>query len=271
MTDREQYVLGYREAELERLQRLPAVLANDSCWLLDQLGPLDGARVLEIGCGPRGCLDELSRRVGPAGAVVGVDRSPEAVAMAKKRMASEGLTNVEVLERDARSTGLPYSSFDLVTSRLVLVNIPQPEQVVSEAVALAKPGGWVAFHEADWVCYLCDPPLAAWTALSELYVTYSQENGIDPYIGRRVPRLLRDAGIADVAVNPLVHISPPGHDQRSLLLHFTDNLSDRLVENGLVSNIELSELKAALGQHLAANDTMVVSVLFIQAWGRKAL
>jgi SAM-dependent methyltransferase len=271
MTEAEQYVLGYRQAELERIQRLAAIFAHDSSWLFDQLEPLDGARVLEIGCGPHGCLDQLSRRVGSAGSVVGIDRSPEAVAMAKKMVATEGLTNVEVLERDARLTGLTPGSFDLVTSRLVLVNIPQPEQVVAEAVALAKPGGWVAFHEADWVCFLCDPPLAAWTALSDLYVRYSEENGIDPYIGRRVPRLLRDAGIADVAINPRVRLMPPGDDQRRLLLDFTENLSDRLVDKGWVTDGELSESKATLEQHLEADDTVVISALFLQAWGQKGL
>jgi hypothetical protein len=35
--------------------------------------------------------------------------------------------------------------------------------------------------------------------------------------------------------------------------------------------VELSGLKAALGQHLAGNNTVVVSCLQIQAWGRKAL
>src|SRR6516165_11527295 len=178
MAGGEEYLLGYRQAELERLQSEGALRADESSWLFDQLEPLDGARVLEIGCGPHGCLDQLSRRVGPAGTVVGVDRSPEAAAMAKKMVATEGLTNVEVLERDARSTGLPPASFDLVTSRLVLVNIPHPEQVISEAVALAKPDGWVAFHEADWVCHLCDPPHAAWTTLVDLFVTYSERNGI---------------------------------------------------------------------------------------------
>jgi SAM-dependent methyltransferase len=203
--------------------------------------------------------------------VVGVERSPEAIVLAKKMVASKGLTNVEVLERDARSTGLPRASFDLVTSRLVLVNIPQPEQVIFEAVALAKPDGWVAFHEADWVCHLCDPPLAAWTTVVDLFVRYSEQNGIDPYIGRRVPRLLRDAGIADVAINPLVSVYPPGHGRRSILLDFAENLSDRLVDERLVTDVELNQLKAALGEHLAADDTVVVSCLIFQAWGRKAL
>lgn len=271
MTELEQYVLGYRDAEQERLQRQAAELAHESSWLFDQLEPLAGANVLEIGCGPHGCLDQLSRRVGPTGSVVGVERSPDAVALARKMIADVGLRNVEVLERDARSTGLPPCSFDLVTSRLVLVNIPDPEQVVAEAVSLAKPGGWVAFHEADWVCHICDPPLDAWTGLVDLFVQYSERNGIDPYIGRKVPRVLRHAGIADVTINPLVHVYPTGHGRRSILLDFAENLSGRLVDEGLVGAVEMTELKESLGQHLAADDTVVVSHLFFQAWGRKPL
>jgi SAM-dependent methyltransferase len=270
MTNGEHYVLGYREMELERLQRLAALFAHQSSWLFDQFEPLDGARVLEIGCGPHGCLDLLSRRVGPAGAVVGIDRSPDAVALAKKMAASKGLTNVEVLERDARSTGLPASSFDLVTSRLVLVNIPQPEEVIAEAVALAKPGGWVAFHEVDWVSYLCEPPLPAWTALADLFLTYTVRNGTDPHIGRKMLRLLRDAGITDVTINPLVYVYPPGHEQRRLILEFAENLGNRFVDDGLVGDVELAELMAAVGEHLADDDTLVFSHLFVQAWGRKA-
>jgi SAM-dependent methyltransferase len=269
MTDGELYVLGFGETESERLERQRVTFAPAADWLFDQLEPLDGARVLEIGCGPHGCLDALSRRVGPAGSVIGIDRSPEAVALAKKMVASERLTNVEVLERDARSTGLASVSFDVVTSRLLLVNIPKPEQVIAEAVGLTKPGGWVAFHEVDWVCFLCEPPVAAWTALADLFVRYSEENGIDPYIGRKMPRLLREAGIADVAVNPSVRMIPPGGNSRSLLLDFTENLSNRLVDRGWVTDLELSELKAALGQHLAATDTVVVAPLVVQAWGRK--
>jgi hypothetical protein len=67
--------------------------------------------------------------------------------------------------------------FDLATARLVLVNVPQPEQIVAEAVALVRPGGWVAFHEADWIAHICDPPSEAWTAIVQLLVRYTQKTG----------------------------------------------------------------------------------------------
>ena len=74
------YVLGYRQAEQERLQRQAEELGHESARLFDEIGIPEGARVLEIGCGPRGCLDLLSARVGASGRVVGVEISADAVA-----------------------------------------------------------------------------------------------------------------------------------------------------------------------------------------------
>jgi ubiquinone/menaquinone biosynthesis C-methylase UbiE len=268
MQQPDQYLLGYRGAELERLQQQAQQLAHESVWLFDQIGIRSGARVIEIGCGPHGCLDLLAERVGPSGSVVGVERSADAVDLARKLIGERGLRNVEVLCRDARSTGLPRAAFDLVTARLVLVNIPEPEQVVAEAVALVRPGGWIALHEADWLAHVCDPPLAAWTTLVDLFVAYSQKNGIDPFIGRRLPRLLREAGVEDVRVNPIIHVYAAVHGRRNILLDFADNLTDRFLAEKMIDEPQLTELKAALKRHLDDPKTLVVSHLFLQAWGR---
>jgi SAM-dependent methyltransferase len=227
------------------------------------------AHVVEIGCGPHGCLELLAERVGPSGRVVGVERSADAVALARKLVSERALGNVEVLERDARATGLPRTSFDLATARLVLVNVPQPEQIVAEAAALVRPGGCVAFHEADYVSHVCDPPLEAWTNLVDLLKVYSERNGIDPFVGRKLPRLLRDAGLVDIRVNPLIHVYPPGHGRRSILLDFAENLTERILTQKLIAERELSEMKGSLRKHLANPDTLVVSHLFVQAWGHK--
>ena len=269
MTKGDQYFLGYRQAEQERLQRQAEELAHEAGWLFDQIGVHSGARVVEIGCGPRGCLDLLAERVGPTGSVVGVERSEEAVTLARQFAADHDLANVEVQNGDARASGLPASSFDLATARLVLVNVPRPEEVVAEMVALVRPGGVVAFHEADWTPHVCDPPLPAWNRLFDVLVAYSTLNGIDLFVGRRVPRMLRDAGLVDVRVNPLIHVYPPGHGRRTIFLGFAQNLRDRLLDQKLIGEGELDELLRDLKRHLDDPRTLVVSHMFFQAWGRK--
>ncbi len=269
MTERDQYFLGHRRAEQERLQQQAEQLAHEASWLLDQIGLTSGACALEIGCGPRGCLDLLAARVGPAGSVVGIERSEEAVALARELVAERGLLNVEVLQEDARSANLAKASFDLVTARLVLANVPSPERIVSEAVALARPGGTVAFHEVDWAAVVCDPPDHAWTALVELFVNYTSGNGIDLFIGRRLPRLLREAGLEDVRVNPIVHVHPPGDPRRHLLLDFAENLGERILAENLIAEQAFADLEEGLRRHIENPDTLVMVGPYVQVWGRK--
>ena len=269
MSKPDPYFLGYRQAEQERLERQSEELALDTRWLLDRVGLRDGSRVVEMGCGPRGCLDLISQRVGATGRVIGVERSNEEVGRAEQFVADGDLGNVQVLHGDARATGLPKGTFDLAMARLVLVNVPDPEQIVAEMVRLVRPGGIVALYEADCIGQVVgDPPLPAWTRLFQLLNAYAELNGIDRFIGRRVPRLLRQAGLVDVCVNPVLHVYPPGHGRRMIMLEFVENVRDRILGNNLIGEPELNDLVGALRRHLEDPETLVLSSIYIQAWGR---
>jgi len=53
-----------------------------------------------------------------------------------------------------------------------------------------------------------------------------------------------------------------------LLLEFVENARLRMLDKELIGEVELNELTAALKRHLEDPGTLVVSSLFIQAWGR---
>src|ERR1700681_1288045 len=265
----DKYFLGHSSVEQRRLQQQAEELAEESSRLFDQIGLAQGSRVVEIGCGPQGCLELLSSRVGPTGSVVGVELSDHAVQLARSFLSERRLDNVEVRQGNAAETGLPRESFDLATASLVLVNIPEPEKIVSEMAALVRPGGVVALHEADWIAHVCDPPLPAWDRLRQVLDNYAAAKGMDLYVGRRIPRLLRNAGLVEVQVNPLIHIYGPDHTRRPIFLNFVNNLRDRIVAEGLISQGELAESIVSVEGHLGEPETLVVSHLFIQAWGRK--
>lgn len=270
MGSADEYMLGYRREEQIRLQAQARQLAGESRWMFQQIPLPDDPRIVEIGCGPQGCLEILSGRAGPSGRVIGVDRSEDAVALARDWVSASNLANVEVWVKDARNTELPRASFDLVAARLVLVNVPEPEQIVAEAAALLKPGGWLALHEADYVSFLCDPPCAAWDTLMGLFKRYAEHNGIDPHIGRRLPRMLREvARLVEISVRPIVHVYPVDHERRFIAADFAENVAERLVDQKLAGAREISSLLTRLRSHLNDPDTLVVSHLFFQAWGRK--
>ncbi|MBV8452987.1 MAG: methyltransferase domain-containing protein [Deltaproteobacteria bacterium] len=105
MAQRDQYFLGQSLAEQERLRRQAEELAEDANFLFDRIAIAPGSRIVELGCGPRGCLDILSRRVGCQGSVVGIEIDPEAAARARQYLADQNIENVEVRQGDGKATG----------------------------------------------------------------------------------------------------------------------------------------------------------------------
>jgi len=268
MASGDKYFLGHSSTEQRRLQQQAEDLAADSIWLFHQVRIAPGCRVVEIGCGPQGCLQILAERVGQTGSVVGVEVSEEAVALARAFVAQHQLGHVDVRQGDAKATGLPRNTFDLATARLVLVNVPEPEAIVAEMAALVKPGGVVALHEADWEMVLCDPPLPAWNSMIQAFLDYSRANAIDPLIGRRIARLLRTNGLTDIRLNPFIHIYDVNHSRRTLFPQFAGNLRDRMLANGIMTGDEFDGCRESLERHLADPDTVVMWAYF-QAWGTK--
>jgi ubiquinone/menaquinone biosynthesis C-methylase UbiE len=263
------YTLGSSPKERERLRQQSADLRSHSVTLLDQveLGP--GGSAIDLGCGPSGALDLLADRVGPNGQVTGLDSNPTHVALARSFAREFGLNNVTVVESDARRTGLPAASFDLAHGRLLLINIPVPEEVVQEMVRLVRPAGWVVADEADTGFPLCYPPHPAWNRLCEIFVTSYQQDGADPYIGRRLPELFRRAGLVDVGVEARADVHPIGHARRTLVPDLVRSMRPKILERGLAGEQELRELDRTVRRHLADRRTLVIPFLYFLTWGRK--
>jgi SAM-dependent methyltransferase len=263
------YALGSSPGESARLQRQADELASDSAALLDRVGVRSGQSAIDLGCGPRGILDMLAERVSPAGRVVGLDADPAHTAMATEFAAMRGLTGVEIMTGDARSTGLPSGAFDLVHARTLLVNLPDPANVAAEMVRLARPGGWVTSVEPDVEYARCYPPHLAYDRLCEIVTVAFRRNGADPWIGRRVPELFRQAGLADVQVEAKVQMYPAGNSRRTIRLDLARSLRSHVLEMGLASLAELDDLDAAARAHVEDPQTIVVSGLLFLTWGRK--
>jgi SAM-dependent methyltransferase len=268
MTHPDRYLLGRGEAEEARLRRQISLLAPDSDAQFERIGVKPGERVLDIGCGPGGVLGLLAKRVGASGSVLGIDRSPHFVELARRYVEDLALSQVEVQEGDADDTKLPRRSFDGAHMRLVLVNVPEPERIAQEMVSLVRPGGWVASFEADLIDYFFDPPLPESDRLLDAYTAYSAAHKVDLFIGRRLHRLFRAAGVADIQVDAVVHVYPLGHDRRPTRLGFINNVREQMIDAGFIARAELEDAIVALERHLADPNTQVTSSIFYRLCGR---
>lgn len=146
MPDDVPYILGHSGAELRRLMLQASILQPITRRLLLQAGLAPGMRVLDIGCGTGDVSLLAAELAGPSGAVVGIDRSAEAVATARARAEALGLRNVAFREAEAEVFDVP-APFDLAVGRYVLIHQADPAALVRAAAACVRPGGTVAFHE----------------------------------------------------------------------------------------------------------------------------
>jgi 2-polyprenyl-3-methyl-5-hydroxy-6-metoxy-1,4-benzoquinol methylase len=142
------YVLGHSAEELNRLidqARLFGELTED-VFVRAGIGP--GMRVLDVGCGAGDVSFLLARMVGPSGAVVGVDRSEEAVTMATARAHAMGLSQVTFSQGEIENISLDQP-VDAAVGRFVLMYSADPSDSLRRIAANVRAGGIVAFQEMN--------------------------------------------------------------------------------------------------------------------------
>ena len=264
--DRTDYSLGVDDAERARLLAQCAMHRAEAELLLDRVGLRPGDRALDLGCGPLGVLDLLAERVGPTGRVVGLDREERYLTIARQELDARGLSGVELVAGDGSGTDLEPASFDLVHERLVLNNVPKPDAVVAEMVRLTRPGGHVAVQDVDWLSWTCLPEHADWNLLRD--ASAAVWSG-DVHLGRRLPALLRSAGLVDVELVPHLRVFRPGEPYHRLLVRFVALHRSRILDHGSVAATQLDAAVARLENHLDDPSTVVLYATFFQAWGRR--
>jgi SAM-dependent methyltransferase len=191
---------------LSRQQQLDAMLEPLMLWALDQAAPRSGEQVVDVGCGCGASVLELARRVGPSGAVVGVDVSEPMLGQARERVAGAGFANTTLMLADASTAQLGVAKFDLVFSRFGVMFFRNPVQAFANLKQALKPEGRIAF--VCWQPLKANPvflvPLKAAGAFGPPRVA-PQPDEPGPFAfgdPERVRRILGDAGLREVMFTP---------------------------------------------------------------------
>jgi ubiquinone/menaquinone biosynthesis C-methylase UbiE len=262
-----QYLLGDSPAEIRHLVEQAEVYAPEAGELFDLIGVDAGIAAIDVGCGVMGVLHLLAERVGSDGRVVGLDREARMVEYGRQLAEQRGLA-VEFIEADATTSGLPDDAFDLVHARTLLLNVSNPAEVVAEMVRIARPGGMVASQEPDAAAWSCDPPHPAFEILRAAILNAYRRTGKDFSIGRRIARMLRDAGLDEVQVRATARVTNAGEYYQTFLLTIASLVGEVIVAAGELTADELDSYATALRAHLESPGTLTIQPVMWQAWGR---
>jgi SAM-dependent methyltransferase len=146
-------------------------------------------KALDVGCGPGFVMDILK----PSLDVHGIDVDQDMVSMCKAR----GLDVVQ-----GRAEELPFEDkeFDITYCSFLLLLVKDPLKVVTEMKRVSK----------RWVLALAEPDYGAWIdfpegldGLKEFLIQGLMATGRDPFIGRKLRGIFKEAGlVAEIGAHP---------------------------------------------------------------------
>ena len=262
-------MLGNAEAELRRLDLQAAAIDQPTRGLLQATGIGEGMRVLDLGSGLGHVSMILGEMVGPSGRVVGLERSPEALEVARSRTAEAGMGNVRFEQGDVTTWRDPQP-FHAVVGRLVLFHMPDPVAVLRHHAAALRPGGTMAMIDFDVSGARSDPPTGIAMQARDWVLAAFQHGGAHPTIGTRLGRLLGAAGVSGVTTFGIQgYLAPDDPTGPALLTGITRTLAPTIVEAGIATEeqIGLETLEQRIADELRAADASFLPPTVVGAWG----
>ncbi|MCH0562719.1 MULTISPECIES: methyltransferase domain-containing protein [unclassified Streptomyces] len=263
MTRTDGYLLDNRQDEAaERFDAFADLFDPTTLRHLEGLGVGPGWRCWEVGAGGTSVVSWMAKKVGPTGKVVatGIDIT---------RLAEVARTPVEVRVHDIGADEPPAESFDLVHARLVLVHVPDRERALASMVRALRPGGRLLLEDADPALQplVCPdehgPEQQLANRLRHGFRTLLADSGADLSYGRRLPRLLREAGLQRVEADayfPLASAACVALESATIR-----QVRGRLVAAGLATDEDIDRHLS----NIASGAMELATAPLISAWGRK--
>ncbi|MEA5535512.1 class I SAM-dependent methyltransferase [Crocosphaera sp. XPORK-15E] len=166
--------------------------------ILKQQLPFTPQEIVDLGCSV-GMSTFPLQQIYPQAQITGVDLSPYHLAVAQYRSQQRDLS-IKWLHAEAESTGLPETSFDLVSTFLLYHELPQKaaKAIFQEAYRLLQPGGYFTMMDMN-------PRAEAYQKMPPYILTLlkSTEPYLDEYFSLDIETALRETGFESPKITPI--------------------------------------------------------------------
>ena len=212
---------------------------------LSNLNLAQAAKAIELGSGTGHVTNDLLTLAGVESAV-GIEPSPVMVARANRHFANEPRLHFEA--GDAKKTGFPDETFDLVLLHTLLCHVPGPEDVIAEVFRILKPGGIVAICDGDYDTATAQ--IADFDPLDQLVRFMIGQNVTNLWIMRQISGILNETGFT---IGQRQGHGYAAEGEATYFLTVIDRGADRMVEEGILLAQTAEALKAEARARVAAN------------------
>jgi SAM-dependent methyltransferase len=265
------YLLGHSERELERLSTQARLVDPITRRFFQAAGVAPGMRVLDVGCGPGDVSFLAAEMVGERGEVVGVDRVPAALAVAKARAEARSLRHATFLEGDPSQMTFDRP-FDAVIGRYVLMFQRDPSAMLRRLAVHLRPRGVVVFHEPDWDGIRSSPPAPTYDRCCRWIVETIRRTGNEELMGKKLHSTFIAAGLPapSMGLEAFVGGGAGGAEGLKLIADLMETMLPTIERAGVATAAEvgLETLAARMFHEAVTNDSVIVGRYEIGAWSR---
>lgn len=272
MSDRA-YVLGHSERELARLADQARMIGPMTRRTFRDAGIASGMRVMDVGSGVGDVAFLAAELAGSTGEVVGFDRVPVALEVARRRAAERSLTNVTFCDGDPTEATVERP-FDAIVGRYVLMFQPDPAAMLRRLVRHLRPGGLVVFHEVDWDGFRSSPHAPLYEAACRWIIETVRRSGASTTMASSFPTVFAAAGLPRPAMRLEAQIGagPTAADLVRLTSEIVISLLPEIERLGLATQAEIAP--ETLSRRMIDETNSLGSVLVgrseVGAWARTA-
>jgi hypothetical protein len=212
--------------------------------------------------------------VGPTGSVVGIDRDPGVLAIARERAQQMGSPTISFEQRSIEDF-IASEPFDAVVGRFMLVYQPDPVSTLRHVTGLLRAGGILAMIEPDMsVGVRSWPPVPLWEQVSDWIRETFRRGGVHLDVGARLYPLLRRAGLPGPTMRQDVLVGG-GEALGPVYPHCTDmirSLLPRMEQFAIATaeSVHVDTLAERLERETNAADSQVTYLPVFAAWTNKA-
>jgi ubiquinone/menaquinone biosynthesis C-methylase UbiE len=269
------YPLPHGSAEIKRLIAQSALLNSITRTLFVQAGIAPGMRVLDLGSGAGDVALLAAEMVGPAGEVVGVDRNPVVLDVARARAEAAGFDHLTFRDGGIETTIAPGETFDAIVGRLILMYLPDPAATLRDLAARLRPGGIAAFCEFNLTpeSVRAYPPTPLFDQCCVWLQAAFQYAGAETQMGDKLHRTYCAAGLP----GPQLHFAAsasgePDWGGYAIYAEVLRTLMPLVVKAGIATaaEVDIDTLEERMRAEVIAHGGILKMPDLVSAWARVA-
>ena len=129
-----------------------------------------GDVVLDVGCGTGMSFEPIQAAIGPGGRLIGIEPSPDMLAIARARVEDAGWANVTLLEDTAEEAAIPGPADAALFA--FTHDVAQSPKALANVLGQLRPGGRVAAAGPKWTAFAPQLNPLVWQVARQYVTTF---------------------------------------------------------------------------------------------------